>query len=103
MVKVTRPGWAVLLPGGQGHDLNLEGVEGRGTAVWQFEGLSARVVYSFLLNVQDRQFKSSAPWAVVLGDEEALAGTLRLKPLRGEGEEQQLTWEDAVSFLAKQR
>ena len=43
-----------------------------------------------------KQFKradrSGAPWAVVLGDEEALAGQLRLKPLRGEGEEQQLSW-----------
>ena len=29
--------------------------------------------------------------------------TLRLKPLRGEGEEQQLTWEDALSYLTKQR
>ena len=45
----------------------------------------------------------SAPWAVVLGDEEALAGQLRLKPLRGEGEEQQLSWEDALSYLTKQR
>ena len=36
-------------------------------------------------------------------DDEALAGQLRLKPLRGEGEEQQLTWEDALSYLTKQR
>ena len=54
-----------------------------------------------------KQFKradrSGAPWAVVLGDEEALAGQLRLKPLRGKGEEQQLTWEDALSYLTKQR
>ena len=54
-----------------------------------------------------KQFKradrSGAPWAVVLGDEEALAGQLRLKPLRGEGEEQQLSWEDALSYLIKQR
>jgi histidyl-tRNA synthetase len=42
---------------------------------------------------------------VVLGDEEALAGQLRLKPLRGEGEgeEQQLSWEAALSYLTKQR
>ena len=54
-----------------------------------------------------KQFKradrSGAPWAVVLGDEEALAGQLRLKSLRGEGEEQQLSWEDALSYLTKQR
>ncbi len=54
-----------------------------------------------------KQFKradrSGAPWAVVLGDEEALAGLLRLKSLRGEGEEQQLSWEDALSYLSKQR
>jgi histidyl-tRNA synthetase len=54
-----------------------------------------------------KQFKradrSGAPWAVVLGDEEALAGQLRLKPLRGEGEERQLSWEDALSYLTKQR
>ena len=54
-----------------------------------------------------KQFKradrSGAPWAVVLGDEEALAGQLRLKSLRGEGEEQQLSWDDALSYLTKQR
>ena len=54
-----------------------------------------------------KQFKradrSGAPWAVVLGDEEALAGQLRLKSLRGDGEEQQLSWEDALSYLTKQR
>ncbi|QNI87054.1 histidine--tRNA ligase [Synechococcus sp. ROS8604] len=54
-----------------------------------------------------KQFKradrSGAPWAVVLGDEEALAGQLRLKSLRGEAEEQQLSWEDALSYLTKQR
>ena len=54
-----------------------------------------------------KQFKradrSGAPWAVVLGDEEALAGQLRLKSLRGEGQEQQLSWEDALSYLTKQR
>ena len=54
-----------------------------------------------------KQFKradrSGAPWAVVLGDEEALAGQLRLKPLRGEGEEQQLAWEEALSYLMNQR
>ena len=54
-----------------------------------------------------KQFKradrSGAPWAVVLGDDEALAGQLRLKPLRGEGEEQQLAWEEALSYLMNQR
>ena len=54
-----------------------------------------------------KQFKradrSGAPWAVVLGDEEAQAGQLRLKPLRAQGEEQQLTWDEALSYLMKQR
>ena len=40
---------------------------------------------------------------MVLGDEEALAGQLRLKYLGVEGEEQQLSWEDALSYLSKQR
>ena len=54
-----------------------------------------------------KQFKradrSGAPWAVVLGDDEALAGQLRLKPLRGEGGEQQLAWEEALYYLMNQR
>ena len=50
-----------------------------------------------------RAYRSGAPWAVVLGDEEAFAGQLRLKPLRGEGEEQQLSWEAALTYLTKQR
>ena len=72
-------------------------LRGAGLAV-ELDGSSAAFGKQF-----KRADRSGAPWAVVLGDEEALAGTLRLKPLRGEGEEQQLTWEDAVSFLAKQR
>lgn len=54
-----------------------------------------------------KQFKradrSGAPWAVVLGDEEASAGQVRLKSLRGEEEEQQLTWQEVTSYLRKQR
>ncbi|WP_413430230.1 histidine--tRNA ligase [Synechococcus sp. Cu2B8-bc1011] len=72
-------------------------LRGAGLAV-ELDGSSAAFGKQF-----KRADRSGAPWAVVLGDEEASAGTLRLKPLRGEGEEQQLTWEDAVSFLAKQR
>jgi histidyl-tRNA synthetase len=70
---------------------------GAGLAV-ELDGSSATFGKQF-----KRADRSGAPWAVVLGDEEALAGQLRLKPLRGEGEEQQLTWEDALSYLTKQR
>ena len=54
-----------------------------------------------------KQFKradrSGAPWALVLGDEEVSAGQVRLKPLRGVGKEQRLTWQEALSHLIKQR
>ena len=70
---------------------------GAGLAV-ELDGSSASFGKQF-----KRADRSGAPWAVVLGDEEALAGKLRLKPLRGEGEEQQLSWEDALSYLTKQR
>jgi histidyl-tRNA synthetase len=70
---------------------------GAGLAV-ELDGSSASFGKQF-----KRADRSGAPWAVVLGDEEALAGQLRLKPLRGEGEEQQLSWEDALSYLTKQR
>ena len=71
-------------------------LRGAGLAV-ELDGSSAAFGKQF-----KRADRSGAPWAVVLGDEEALAGQLRLKPLRGEGEEQQLTWEDALSYLTKQ-
>ena len=70
---------------------------GAGLAV-ELDGSSASFGKQF-----KRADRSGAPWAVVLGDEEALAGQLLLKPLRGEGEEQQLSWEDALSYLKKQR
>ncbi len=70
---------------------------GAGLAV-ELDGSSASFGKQF-----KRADRSGAPWAVVLGDEEAQAGQLRLKPLRGEGEEQQLTWEEALSYLTKQR
>ena len=70
---------------------------GAGLAV-ELDGSSASFGKQF-----KRADRSGAPWAVVLGDEEALAGQLRLKPLRGEGEEQQLSWEAALSYLTKQR
>ena len=51
-----------------------------------------------------KQFKradrSGAAWAVVIGDEEAAAGVLRLKPLLREGEEQRLAL-NAPSELAE--
>ena len=72
-------------------------LRGAGLAV-ELDGSSAAFGKQF-----KRADRSGARWAVVLGDEEALAGTLRLKPLRGEGEEQQLTWEDALSYITKQR
>ncbi len=54
-----------------------------------------------------KQFKradrSGAQWAVVLGDEEVKTGKLCLKPLRCQGEEQQFTWQEATSYLSKQR
>ena len=53
-----------------------------------------------------KQFKradrSGAAWAVVIGDQEADAGTLRLKPLLGEGAEQTLSLaspQDLVAIL----
>ena len=70
---------------------------GAGLAV-ELDGSSASFGKQF-----KRADRSGAPWAVVLGDEEASAGQLLLKPLRGEGEEQQLSWEDALSYLMKQR
>ena len=70
---------------------------GAGLAV-ELDGSSASFGKQF-----KRADRSGAPWAVVLGDEEALAGQLRLKPLRGEGEEQQLAWEEALSYLMNQR
>ena len=70
---------------------------GAGLAV-ELDGSSASFGKQF-----KRADRSGAPWAVVLGDEEASAGQLLLKPLRGEGEEQQLSWEDALSYLTKQR
>ena len=72
-------------------------LRGAGLAV-ELDGSSAAFGKQF-----KRADRSGAPWAVVLGDEEALAGQLRLKSLRGEGEEQQLSWEDALSYLTKQR
>ncbi len=70
---------------------------GAGLAV-ELDGSSASFGKQF-----KRADRSGAPWAVVLGDDEALAGQLRLKPLRGEGEEQQLAWEEALSYLMNQR
>lgn len=50
-----------------------------------------------------KQFKRAdrcgAPWALVLGDDEAAAGQLRLKPLQGEGEAQTLAWGDPGADL----
>jgi histidyl-tRNA synthetase len=51
-----------------------------------------------------KQFKradrSGAAWAVVLGDAEAAAGELLLKPLQGQGvEEQRLTLDDLAPLL----
>lgn len=71
---------------------------GAGLAV-ELDGSSASFGKQF-----KRADRSGAPWAVVLGDEEAKTGQLRLKPLRGEGgEEQQLAWEEALYYLMNQR
>ena len=70
---------------------------GAGLAV-ELDGSSASFSKQF-----KRADRSGAPWAVVLGDEEASAGQVRLKPLRGEGEEQQLSWDEALSYLTEQR
>ena len=72
-------------------------LRGAGIAV-ELDGSSAAFGKQF-----KRADRSGARWAVVLGDEEAVAGQLRLKPLRGEGEEQQLSWEEALSYLTQQR
>lgn len=70
---------------------------GAGLAV-ELDGSSASFGKQF-----KRADRSGAPWAVVLGDEEAKTGQLRLKPLRGEGGEQQLAWEEALYYLMNQR
>ena len=72
-------------------------LRGAGLAV-ELDGSSAAFGKQF-----KRADRSGAPWAVVLGDEEAQASQLRLKPLRAEGEEQQLSWDETLSYLTEQR
>lgn len=49
-----------------------------------------------------RADKSGAAYALVMGDDEASAGTVSLKPLRGDSDEQQrvLSIADAIAFLS---
>jgi len=49
-----------------------------------------------------RADKSGAPYALVLGDEEAARGEIGLKPLRGEGEQEQLA-QDALAEVLGER
>jgi histidyl-tRNA synthetase len=52
-----------------------------------------------------KQFKradrSSATWAVVLGDDEAQAGTVRLKPLQEQGEEVSCSLNDTAEIVRR--
>jgi histidyl-tRNA synthetase len=44
---------------------------------------------------------SGARYAVIIGDDEAVAGVVSLKPLRHEGEQVQVTPERAAEILAE--
>ena len=44
---------------------------------------------------------SGAPFAIILGDDEIAAGKLTLKPLRGDGEQQLVTPEEAFRRLGE--
>ena len=72
-------------------------LRGAGMAV-ELDGTSASFGKQF-----KRADRSGAQWAAVIGDEEAKTRQVRLKPLRGEGEECQFNWQDATTYLMEQR
>ena len=72
-------------------------LRGAGMAV-ELDGTSASFGKQF-----KRADRSGAQWAAVIGDEEAKTRQVRMKPLRGEGEECQFNWQDATTYLMEQR
>ncbi|MGH8369428.1 MAG: histidine--tRNA ligase, partial [Gammaproteobacteria bacterium] len=50
-------------------------------------------------NQLKRADKSGAKFAVILGDQEAAAGRVALKPLRGDSAQMDMTWDEVTRFL----